>query len=145
MRYRNQASPSVARPRASRLFLPLSMMAAIQALTGVPSPHYFHGTDSPRIVSAFSEAAFSVSPTLQNLSHVPLFAVLTCTVFWSLRRWFARRGSRLAWSVLIALAFALANESCQLWIPTRTFSGGDLLFNALGVLLALGGLRIASV
>ena len=75
----------------------------------------------------------SVSPTVQNLLHVPAFAVL----FWLLTAvW---RAMSKGWptaitvSALISLLYGAALEFAQTAIPGRTGSLDDVLLNTVGV------------
>lgn len=78
-----------------------------------------------------------IDPQLQNLLHLPLFALLQ--YLW-LRGLAARgvRGVRLfAGSLLITLGYGVFDEFHQYFVPGRYASLNDLLLNLTGALIGL--------
>jgi len=51
-------------------------------------------------------------------------------------------GTRMGWKLSLLLLYSVLIESAQHVIPTRQFSGYDILANALGLMIAYGVLRI---
>jgi VanZ family protein len=77
----------------------------------------------------------SVSPGLQNLLHVPAYAVLTVLWLWALR---AARAFPVAVLVAAACAaYGAALEGAQAFIAGRTGSLADALLNAAGAAAGL--------
>lgn len=72
-----------------------------------------------------------------KLHHLLGFAALMFTLRLAFPRW------RLLWAVLVSLSAALAIEVAQGLQPHRTASAGDMLANALGVLLGWGCAQLA--
>ena len=80
-----------------------------------------------------------VPPTLQNLLHVPVYAVL-CALWWrALRGWGLR--AALPWAAAIAVTYGILDEVHQAFVPGRYASVADALLNAGGVSLAAALLR----
>ena len=72
----------------------------------------------------------SVSPGVQNLLHVPAYAVLTVLWLWALKV-----GWRVPVALLVAMAcgaYGAALEVAQAFIAGRTGSFADALLNAAG-------------
>jgi len=82
-----------------------------------------------------------ISPTAQNLAHVPAYAALAALALLCL----ATRGRVTAWRVLLAAAaccaYGAATEWLQSVIPGRTGSVSDALMNVVGV--AVGAVVMA--
>jgi VanZ family protein len=83
------------------------------------------------------------SPTLQNLLHVPAYALLT----WLWSRALRQRGWRTRPAILTAAAVAIAygalDEVHQYFVPGRFASVTDALLNAAGAAAVLVAVRIA--
>jgi VanZ family protein len=75
-----------------------------------------------------------ISPTWQNLLHIPAFGLLA--FLWM--RVFEKKGASFwkagLWTVLISVSYGFLNELYQLLIPGRYASAGDLVFDTVGVL-----------
>lgn len=101
-------------------------MVLVAVLSSIP------GTDD----SGFNFLGL-IPPTLQNLLHVPLFALLA----WSWHRSLRRIGWRLPIAVTIAaaisLVWAVLDEWHQLYVPGRYATLTDLLLDFVGVGLGL--------
>lgn len=72
----------------------------------------------------------AISPTLQNLLHVPAYAVLVALIAWALGR---PTLLRLGLAALACCAFGALLECAQATIPGRFGSLEDTLLNAAGV------------
>lgn len=72
-----------------------------------------------------------------KLHHLLGFAVFSFTLRLAFPRW------RLVWALLLGLATALLIEIAQGYQPHRDASVGDMLANALGVLLGAGCAMLA--
>lgn len=109
------------------VILPLSLMAFIGVLSSVP------GTgDSPG-----ATLLGWVPPNVQNLLHLPLFALLA----WSWCRALGRLGwaPAGAWAsaALISFAWAVLDELHQLYVPGRYASMTDMALNVAGIATGL--------
>ena len=111
-------------------------MAFIQLLTGIPKPDAIKELDGPELLEGFAEGLFDHPYWLQDLSHLPLFAVLAW--LWS---WYFGGPRPEAWYVpaaaWISYLFATANELIQVIVPQRFPTAGDLLMNLAGVTFGL--------
>ncbi|MDY7009783.1 MAG: VanZ family protein [Planctomycetota bacterium] len=75
----------------------------------------------------------AISPGLQNLLHVPAYAVLVILVILALRPSFKTGLASMAWISLGCCVFGLVLEFAQAAIPGRTGSLTDVLLNTAGV------------
>ena len=85
------------------------------------------------------EFVMMIDPRLQNILHIPIFALLS--FLWvkcfSDLKYSIKKGLLL--SFIFGLTFGIINEFYQLLIPGRFFPLGDILFNLIGV-IAGGGI-----
>ena len=113
-----------------RFFPPLLLMAAIHLLSRVPGTI---AAEDPEIYRIF----IWTPPAVQNLLHVPVFALLA----WLWSR--ALEGCHSNWPtayllpLLITAAYGLFDEWWQLSVPGRYASLTDLGLNLLGAFLGL--------
>lgn len=102
-------------------------MAAIYVLSSIPGKG---GGKAARFMA-------DVDPQLQNLLHLPVFALLQ--YLWL--RGLAARGVRgaglFAGSLLITLGYGVFDEFHQYFVPGRYASLTDLLLNLTGALIGL--------
>ena len=121
-----------ARPdRIPRVLLPLGYMAVLLLLSSIP------GTSGP-VDFSLDEPDSWLSPSIQNLLHVPVYGVLTFLWWWF---WSVSIGSapiRAAAAFSISLAYGGLDESYQALIPGRTSSIEDFLFDGIGAALGSG-------
>jgi len=78
-----------------------------------------------------------ISPSLQNLLHVPAYALLVVLA----AAWDSSHSAGAGRIVLISLicwVFAMVLEVAQSWIPGRSASLADALFNSIGALVGCG-------
>ena len=119
-----------------RKSVPIFYIILLQLLTGIPKPEYVQNMNFSPLAVRFSEEIYNYPYWLQDLSHVPLFFILT----WLLH-WFVilpdNKLNNFSYSVVIFFAYfyAFFNEAIQIFIPDRFPSLGDLLMNFSGVLL----------
>ena len=81
------------------------------------------------------EFVMKIDPGLQNLLHIPVYALLAFLWFKSFSHSKYSIKIIVLLSFLIALAYGIVNEFYQLLIPGRYFSLSDILFNFIGVFL----------
>ena len=70
--------------------------------------------------------------------HLIAYLGLTLLFFWSLRR---RHLSGFFLAFLLSFLYGFLLEVAQIWVPGRSFSGGDLLANFLGAMAGVAVLR----
>jgi len=113
--------------RRAKIIVPLLYMAFIFILSSIPA------TEDNRMAGVY------IQPTLQNILHIPLYAVLA----WLWMRAFTHNGLKayslrlIAWTLVIVIAYALFDELHQYFVPGRYISVADLSLNALGCMLGL--------
>ena len=122
-------------PSESRFWvlLPLTFLFILQILTGLPRPELLEQFDASNLLVEFSEEIFSYPFWLQDLSHLPLFAIFSWLWYWYLKSETSIFGSlafHISWS------YACVNELSQFFVPNRFPSVGDLTMNLLGVLVS---------
>jgi VanZ family protein len=100
-------------------------MAGIYWLSSIP------GEADPENV-LLSGIILWTPPAIQNLAHIPLFAVLAWLWYRSLGAWI--KNDRLLFSAafLLATGFGILDEWHQLYVPGRYASLTDIALNTLG-------------
>ncbi len=99
--------------------LAIAYMAALFLLSSIPDD------------SDLGRRILFPPPAIQNLLHVPVYAVLTW-IWWRALR--ARTGSQLAalLAAAIAVGYGILDEFHQMYVPGRFASVTDALLNAAG-------------
>jgi len=118
--------PAPALHHRLRVGLPLTLMLAILVVSSIPGTE----TDAPSLLQR-------LSPTWQNLLHIPAYAALTLSWFWALTPLINSVRRSASVSVSITVLFALLDEYNQSTVPGRTDSLLDVALDAVGVVLAL--------
>jgi VanZ family protein len=79
-----------------------------------------------------------VDRPLRQVAHIGVYGVLTLLLAWALTR--SRRPTRrlALLSGLIALCYGITDEWHQSMVPTRTGRPEDLVWDGVGVLIAIG-------
>tara|TARA_B100000579_G_scaffold191816_1_gene156758 strand:- start:252 stop:713 length:462 start_codon:yes stop_codon:yes gene_type:complete len=116
--------------------LPIGYLLFLQLLTGIPKPDVIREADGPAFLERFAEELFDYPYWAQDLSHLPLFAMLAWLWSWYLGG--PKPGAK--WAVAaawISFSYAVLNELGQYFVPKRFPGAGDLIMNLLGVLLGL--------
>jgi hypothetical protein len=116
--------------------LPIGYLLFLQLLTGIPKPDIIREADGPAFLERFAEELFGYPYWAQDLSHLPLFAMLAWLWSWYLGG--PKPGAK--WAVgaaWISFTYAALNELGQYFVPKRFPGAGDLIMNLLGVLLGL--------
>ena len=109
-----------------RFAAPLLLMGFIFVLSSIPD----HGQSDTFL-------GF-IPPTIQNLLHIPLFALLAWLWCRALTGADRRLAVVLALAGAISFAWSLSDEFHQLYVPGRYASLTDVTLNLLGVLIGLG-------
>ena len=128
-----------------RKFVPIFYIILLQLLTGIPKPEYFQDMNFSSVAVRFSEEIYNYPYWLQDLSHIPLFFILT----WLLH-WFIilpdNKPNNFRYSIVLFFSFfyAFFNEGVQVFIPDRFPSLGDLMMNLSGVSLCIFSYKRAS-
>ena len=115
-------------PSKIHVALPLSIMAALywlSSLPGLPRP------EDPALYSVF----YWVPPSIQNILHIPAYAILAWSWHWALRAW-TRTSSALAiGSCSITSLYGIFDEWHQSFIPGRVASFTDVGLDFAGALV----------
>jgi VanZ family protein len=74
-----------------------------------------------------------LTPTVQNLLHIPVYGVLACLWLSSFDRVGAGMPKKLLYSIIITMAYGFLDEFHQTFIPGRYGSILDILFNLIGI------------
>src|SRR5262245_8857594 len=117
-------------PSKIHVSLPLLLMAVcywFSSLPGTPLPDDF----------ALYRLLNWLSPTVQNMLHVPAYAALTLAWRWALRAWLRTPAARMRGACAIAFAWGLLDEWHQAFVPGRFASLTDVALNATGVALGI--------
>jgi hypothetical protein len=113
--------------------LAIAYMALLFALSAVPD----EGKES------LGRRILFVSPTVQNLLHVPAYALLTWLWFRALRHKGRAAVAAALIAAIIAIAYGGLDEIHQYFVPGRFASITDALLNAAGAVAVLGGVLVA--
>ncbi|MBU62469.1 MAG: hypothetical protein CMI26_08200 [Opitutae bacterium] len=116
--------------------LPIGYLLFLQLLTGIPKADIIREADGPEFLERFAEELFGYPYWAQDLSHLPLFAVLAWLWSWYLGG--PKAGTK--WAVAaawISFTYAVLNEMGQYFVPKRFPSVGDLIMNIIGVTIGL--------
>ena len=83
----------------------------------------------------------NINPTVQNLLHVPVYALLAISVEGVLRD--RKKGSwQYTIVIIFCLFFGILNEVIQIPIPGRYAGLGDILLNVAGAFLGIAAIWI---
>jgi VanZ family protein len=107
--------------------LPLAYMAGLFVMSSVPG-------DDPNV--AGGAIIEWLTPQLQNLLHIPLYAGLAGCWLWALSG--SAHHTRLTLAFALTLAWAVFDEWYQTTVPGRYGSVTDLALNVIGASLAIG-------
>lgn len=110
--------------RYLRFLCPLAYMLAIYGLSSIPD------TGAPE--TALQTAFQWVSPTLQNLLHIPLYAGLCYVWFWALSGMNHSVLERCFGAIAVTVVFGVFDEWHQMIVPGRYGSLTDMMLNSLG-------------
>ena len=96
----------------------------------------------PAEADALGGATHRVPPLLQNILHVPAYAVLCVLAVGSLSATGRSRRPGVLITALGCVAFGGALEVAQCFVPGRFGSVADALLNAAGVALGVAGMGL---
>jgi len=86
----------------------------------------------------------SITPTIQNFLHVPVYGFLAILWIFALRgRGFSERQSIML-AILLSSAYGLVMEIFQIFIPGRFASVTDFFLDLTGILLFTWGYKVSS-
>lgn len=117
-------------PKKKHVALPLLIMAAFYWLSSLPGVLV---PDDPEYYALF----YCIPPSLQNVLHVPAYAVLAATWHWVLGAWLRSSRAQTITACAIALAYGLFDEWHQSFVPGRYASLTDMVLNIVGVALGI--------
>ena len=118
------------KPQKPHLMLPLVIMALLYWLSSIPGTPL---PDDPQLYALF----YWLTPSIQNLLHIPAYAVLAVAWRWALSAWFDLSLTPSLMAGLIATGYGIFDEWHQSFVPGRYASLTDVMFNVAGVLLGL--------
>ena len=121
-----------------RNIVPIVYILSLQFVTGIPNPAQLERLNAFEIAVNLSAELYNYPFWLQDLSHFPLFFLLTWFSYWIISK-NSKEFSRLCniKVMLFSISYAFFNEGIQAIIPERFPSLGDLIMNLAGVLTAL--------
>src|SRR5680860_1333122 len=109
-----------------RYLLPACYMAALFFVSYIPG-------DVMEVTPGFR----LLTPSWQNLLHVPAYGGLALSWWWALETQLAEKKPRLIAAFTLTIMYGLVDEVWQLFIPGRYGSLTDLALDALGAAMAL--------
>jgi hypothetical protein len=121
-------------PNKYALALPLSIMLLLYWLSSLPG---VQRPEDPALFAVF----YWISPSLQNLLHIPAYAVLSLAWHWALVAWLRADQVQAYVACIIGSLYGVFDEWHQSFVPGRFASIVDALLDvagaALGVWIAL--------
>ena len=117
-------------PSKIHVALPLSIMAALywlSSLPGLPRP------EDPALYSVF----YWVPPSIQNILHIPAYAILASSWHWALRAWVHTSNANAVGACVITSLYGIFDEWHQSFIPGRFASLTDIALDFTGAVLGL--------
>ena len=78
-----------------------------------------------------------ITPSVQNVLHVPVFAILSIMLFLIFSDYRIGRLKNIVLVILISQSVSIITESIQLFIPGRCPSFGDVRSNFFGTFIGL--------
>ena len=121
-----------------RNIVPIIYIISLQLVTGIPNPAQLERLNAYEIAINLSAELYNYPFWLQDLSHFPLFFLLTWFAYWIISK--NSKSCRKFCNIkvmLFSISYAFFNEGIQAIIPERFPSLGDLIMNLAGVLTAL--------
>ena len=121
-----------------RNIVPIVYIISLQLVTGIPNPGLLERLNAYEIAINLSAELYNYPFWLQDLSHFPLFFLLTWFSYWIISK--NSKSCRKFCNIkvmLFSISYAFFNEGIQAIIPERFPSLGDLIMNLAGVLTAL--------
>ena len=118
--------------------VPIVYIISLQLVTGIPNPALLERLNAYEIAINLSAELYNYPFWLQDLSHFPLFFLLTWFSYWIISK--NSKSCRKFCNIkvmLFSISYAFFNEGIQAIIPERFPSLGDLIMNLAGVLTAL--------
>ncbi len=105
----------------------MAVLYWLSSLPGTPLP------DDPKLYALF----YWLQPSVQNALHVPAYAALAWAWRWALGAWLRGSTATSLFAGAVSVTYGVLDEWHQSFVPGRYASATDVLFNALGVGLAL--------
>jgi len=118
-------------PHKGHVALPLLIMGLIYWLSSLP------GTPLPNDPAVYA-LFYWLSPTIQNILHVPAFASLTWAWCWALAGWLNGARVRAISAAGVAFGYGVLDEWHQSFVPGRHASLADVLLDSAGVVIGIG-------
>jgi len=76
-----------------------------------------------------------ITPTIQNLLHIPVYGLLALLWIFTLRAYGSFEHRSILLAILLSVAYGGIMEIWQLWVPGRFASLMDFFLNVTGILL----------
>jgi hypothetical protein len=115
------------RPNAVKIILTSVYMLLLLASSVIPMDRQIKGL----------QFVIALKPTVQNLLHIPMFAVLSFLFLLILQAYQIENWKRNAIVMLISGFFGLINEIIQIPVPGRYGGLTDILLNLAGAILGI--------
>lgn len=87
---------------------------------------------------------FTVSPTIQNLGHLPAYGLLAMLWFFTLKPFLPPRNRALVAAGLFAFLYGVLLELAQIAVPGRYPSLSDCVLNLTGIVVFASGYLVTA-
>jgi VanZ like protein len=118
------------RPKKAHVALPLFIMALLYWLSSLP------GTPLPEDPATYA-LFYWVSPSVQNILHIPAYAALSCAWNWALYAWLRVPIARVLGACVLASTYGGFDEWHQSFVPGRYASLTDVALDITGAAVGI--------
>ena len=115
------------RPSKPKLALTLIYMILLLASSGIPMDKPIKGI----------QFIIDLKPTIQNLLHIPMFAILAVLFLQILRNYQFEGWKRNFWVLICTVCFGIINEVIQIAVPGRYAGITDIVLNLIGAFVGI--------
>jgi glycopeptide antibiotics resistance protein len=115
------------RPSKYKVVLTLSYMFLLLVSSSIPMDRPIKGL----------QFIIELKPTIQNLLHIPMFAILAVLFLQILRNYYFAGWKRNSWVLLSSVCFGIINEAIQIVIPGRYGGLTDIVLNLIGAIVGI--------
>jgi glycopeptide antibiotics resistance protein len=115
------------RPGKLKIAITICYMLLLVASSAIPMDRPIKGL----------QFIMDLKPTIQNLLHIPMFAVLSILYLQILINYQFEGWKRNSYVLLLSLCFGIINEAIQIVIPGRYGGITDIVLNLIGAFVGI--------
>jgi glycopeptide antibiotics resistance protein len=115
------------RPGKLKIAITICYMILLLASSAIPMDRPIKGL----------QFIIDLKPTIQNLLHIPMFAILAVLFLQILKNYQVEGWKRNLWILLCAVCFGVINEVIQIAVPGRYAGITDIVLNLIGAIVGI--------